>query len=345
MFITIGVVTYNRPELLREAVDSVLSQSFQDFNMIISNDYTPVPVTFDTLGINDDPRVTIINQPVNLGEVKNHNYLLSVANSEYFIWLADDDLLHPEYLQIAYDSIKNCQENNVVAFYAGYTGGPSPEYIFPKNEVVSVTEKYSTGRFITDYTSKKISLVGVYGIMNTEALRIIGGLPRLGNSFGPYSDNIIPILLSHYGKILYVKESLVFLRTHPESLSCCSEEFSAYTSAEEDFMRIFNQVCLGFIPEINRNQVFSNMVKWFSLDELEVLSRSQKYGTYDIIIKYLQYQLQINVPRLTGKYKLYHILYIARLLFAKYVYYKTKAILGKKYGLFGIVGAPPKKQS
>ena len=60
--ITIGMTTYNRPEFLRQAVQSVLQQSYKNFELIISNDFIERAVILEDLGIEDDSRIKIINQ-------------------------------------------------------------------------------------------------------------------------------------------------------------------------------------------------------------------------------------------------------------------------------------------
>src|SRR5690606_24702562 len=124
-----------------------------------------------------------------------------------------------------------------------------------------------------DYTSRKIPLIGCYGLMHADTLRRVGGLPRLGNSFGPYSDTVIPIELIEHGSICWLDEPLIFLRTHAESQSASSAEFSAYTSAEEDFLEILERVCNSNSVKVNMHEIVGNMVKWFARDELAVLSR------------------------------------------------------------------------
>ena len=59
--ITIGLTTYNRPKLLKETVQSVLNQKYKNFKLIIGNDYPESKVTFETLEIDYDSRIDIIN--------------------------------------------------------------------------------------------------------------------------------------------------------------------------------------------------------------------------------------------------------------------------------------------
>ena len=69
--ITICLPTYNRPGLLKQSVQSVLNQTFNNFELIIANDYVEKPLSFEALDIKYDSRIRIINNKTNLGEIKN----------------------------------------------------------------------------------------------------------------------------------------------------------------------------------------------------------------------------------------------------------------------------------
>lgn len=312
--ITVGLITYNRPEFLKEAVHSVLQQSFKNFELIISNDYPEVAVTFDSLGIKNDSRVKIVNQDPNLGEVKNMNYLLEIAQGDWFVWLADDDLLHPEFLMLASKAILDNQELNIVGFFSNYVAASCPEGIFPPPLKSSKCLSYSASSFLMDYSARKNPLIGCYGLMHVGTLRKIGGIPRLGNSFGPYSDTLIPIRLAEHGKLCWLDEPLVFLRTHADALSCKSAEFSAYTTAEDDFLESLKRVCASKTVNIRPDKVMANMITWFSHNEWAVLCRSPSLSKYAASMKFIKYQTSTNLPRLSLKYRINHILLVLRIL-------------------------------
>ena len=330
--VTVGVITYNRPEFLKQAVDSVLCQSYKNFELIISNDYVEVPVTQEALGIENEPRLKIINQVSNLGETKNMNYLLEIAQGEWFVWLADDDLLHPEFLMIASKAILEGQDKSLVGFFSNFRAASSPDGIFPQpiESIESIEYNYIDAPiFINDYTSRKKSLVGCYGIMHVAALRKIGGMPRLGNSFGPYSDTIVPILLVEQGSLCWTDEPLVFLRTHADSLSCKSAYFLAYTSAEEDFLKILSRVCSSNLLNINPDKLIANMIRWFSYNQWEVLHREPSLSKYAVAQRFFMHQLNINLPKLSLKYKIIHIIFLFRFMgirFSYGVYKKHRSI-------------------
>ena len=97
--VTVGLTTYNRKDLLKRAVKSVIRQKYNKFQLLIGNDFEKEKITFKKLGIKKDPRIKIFNHKKNLGERNNMNFLLNKANTKWFTWLADDDYLHRNYLQ------------------------------------------------------------------------------------------------------------------------------------------------------------------------------------------------------------------------------------------------------
>lgn len=96
--LTIGMPTYKNASTVRAAVESLLSQPFGDFELLISDDNSPDD-TFEVcreLAKLDD-RIRLIRQPVNL-KYQNFGFLLREAQTEYFMWAAGDDLWKPAYV-------------------------------------------------------------------------------------------------------------------------------------------------------------------------------------------------------------------------------------------------------
>jgi glycosyltransferase involved in cell wall biosynthesis len=96
--VSVIISTYNRPEYLKQSVASVLSQTIEDFELIICDDgSTPADSVEASLG--DDYRVQYIRSSQNLGTAANNARGYSLARGRYVAHLDDDDLWHPEYLQ------------------------------------------------------------------------------------------------------------------------------------------------------------------------------------------------------------------------------------------------------
>jgi glycosyltransferase involved in cell wall biosynthesis len=96
--LTIGIPAYNNARTLAAAIESLLAQSFTDFRIVISDDAS----TDNTAAIAEsfaakDSRITVIRQPKNLGYTGNFSFLLSRADTPYFMWAAGDDRWGPDY--------------------------------------------------------------------------------------------------------------------------------------------------------------------------------------------------------------------------------------------------------
>ena len=103
-FFSIGVTTYNRPEMLKQTLMSINAQSFSDFEVIVGNDYIQEPLSAELLG-NMDSRIRFINHPQNLGEACNMNTLLNLSRGLYFTWQCDDDLYAPNFLDDVHSAL------------------------------------------------------------------------------------------------------------------------------------------------------------------------------------------------------------------------------------------------
>ena len=150
--------------------------------------------------------------------------------------------------------------------------------------------------------------------MHIGILRKIGGIPRLGNSFGPYGDTLIPILLAEHGRLCWLDEPLVFLTVHANSLSCKSTDFLAYTSAESDFVENLERVCASRDVNVLPDRIIANMIKWFTINEWMVLSREPSLNVYEACRIFIKHQLNVNVPMLSVTHRIRHLLFILRFL-------------------------------
>lgn len=91
--ITIGMPVFNDVDFIELSLKSILAQSYKDFHLIISDDGSSDgsrAICEQYAAI--DNRITYIRQPKNLGISRNMEFLLSQADTPYFMWAADDDL-------------------------------------------------------------------------------------------------------------------------------------------------------------------------------------------------------------------------------------------------------------
>jgi spore maturation protein CgeD len=101
--VSVLLTTYNRPGMLAEAVDSVLAQTYRDFELIILDDNSGDPAQITCLtSIWNEPRVSIYKSGVQPGERAARvryavlaNIGLALARGGYITYLCDDDLYLP----------------------------------------------------------------------------------------------------------------------------------------------------------------------------------------------------------------------------------------------------------
>src|SRR6478672_4549648 len=96
--VSVCIPTYNRAEFLAYAVNSVLAQTYTDFELIIcddgSTDQTP-----ELVHQWQDPRIRYIQHPTNIGRSQNMQSGFKAASGTYFIKFDDDDALTPKFLE------------------------------------------------------------------------------------------------------------------------------------------------------------------------------------------------------------------------------------------------------
>jgi glycosyltransferase involved in cell wall biosynthesis len=112
--IFIGIPTLNRPDYVREAILSVLQQSYQEFVISVS-DNVSTPETQESVRQYveqlNDPRVIFTQQPYNGGEYGQGWYFFNQAKGyDYFIILHDDDRMLPGYIDQAVDRLEQQPE-------------------------------------------------------------------------------------------------------------------------------------------------------------------------------------------------------------------------------------------
>ncbi len=105
--ITILITTYNRSELLKYAIQSVLNQTLKDIEIIILDDASPDD-TKSVVESYSDKRITYIRQTRNVGFTQNFKTGIKKAKGTYIFLLSDDDMiLCPDSLEVLYREMRN----------------------------------------------------------------------------------------------------------------------------------------------------------------------------------------------------------------------------------------------
>lgn len=94
--VSIGIPTYNRPELLENVLRSISNQTYKNIEVIVSDNATSGENKNKVESVIEKykrliPNLTFFPQKENLGAAENFRFVLRKASGKYFMWAADDD--------------------------------------------------------------------------------------------------------------------------------------------------------------------------------------------------------------------------------------------------------------
>ena len=130
--ISVIVPVYKVEKYIHRCIDSILNQTFRDFELIMVDDGSPdnCGAICDEYAAKDNRVVVIHQENGGLSAARNAgiDWAFTNSNSEWLNFIDSDDWVHPEYLQKLYDAAK-C--NNVSVSVCGFerTCGEEPEII------------------------------------------------------------------------------------------------------------------------------------------------------------------------------------------------------------------------
>ncbi len=98
--VSIGLATHNGSRTIRRALDTLLAQTYKNFELIISDNAS----TDETGKICEgyaarDSRIRYVRQKENIGPLRNFKFVADEARGEFFMWAADDDWWHSEFIE------------------------------------------------------------------------------------------------------------------------------------------------------------------------------------------------------------------------------------------------------
>lgn len=100
--VSIAIPTYNCAEFIAQSVESLLGQTFGDFELVIA-DNASTDGTQDVCQryVKADPRVRYVRRTDNIGGPGNFRYVFSLCSARYHKWSTADDYWHPKFLEEA----------------------------------------------------------------------------------------------------------------------------------------------------------------------------------------------------------------------------------------------------
>lgn len=212
--LSIGLPVFNGEKYLREALSSIITQTYEDFELIIcdnaSTDSTPkICREFSK----KDHRIKYYQNKRNFGGPVNHNLTFRLSSGDYFKWAAYDDILTPEYLQRCVEILDN--DPSVVLCHSKVgrideTGTLVGNY--DKWTLKNISSWKPHERF-ADMLNPTNTCWAIHGIMRRSSLK------QKTNLHGDYigSDRNLLAELALLGRVFEVSDHLILRRDHPQT--------------------------------------------------------------------------------------------------------------------------------
>jgi glycosyltransferase involved in cell wall biosynthesis len=135
--VSVLMTSYNREKFIAEAIESVLSSTYTNFELIVVDDGS----ADETVAIaksysQKDPRVQVHRNEKNLGDYHNRNKAASYASGKYIKYLDSDDLMYKHTLQVMVDFMEQFPETAYGVSSSGInTKQPFPHRFLPETAI------------------------------------------------------------------------------------------------------------------------------------------------------------------------------------------------------------------
>lgn len=209
--ITVIIPTYNRSAYLQVALKSVLAQTFTDYRILICNNAS-TDDTAEVIARYHDPRLRVVHRPENVGWLRNFNLALADIETEFLTILCDDDVMHPQALELGINALRKWPTAGIV--HSGFDvideiGTVTiPNERWARDLHVDTLEPGPT--FIKKSLGQWCRVCAPAVMMRTSALPAGGYLPE----DGPFSDQTLWLRFALHHDVGFICESRIALRIH-----------------------------------------------------------------------------------------------------------------------------------
>jgi glycosyltransferase involved in cell wall biosynthesis len=292
--ISIGMPVYNGEKYIGEAIESILAQTYSNFEFIIS-DNASIDRTQEICQryAVHDKRIQYYRNPANLGAAPNYNRAFELSSGEYFKWADYDDLIAPDFIMKCWEILE--QNSDVVLCY------PLSRLIDEHGQVLG---DYSYKAYadasephirFRDFTLHPDTGYQVSGLIRSSAIK----KTSLHGSY-PASDLVFLAELTFYGRFIELTEPLFFPRYHPDQSTKGEQTVERdrvvfFDTSMEDKITLpkwlllkgfLNAIRNGPINQYQKTYCYLQMIRWiFIPDHFRALGKDILIALVKLIMR------------------------------------------------------------
>lgn len=247
MRISVVVVTYNRPEEVKKAVDSLVNQSVKPFEIIIIDNGSTLPLSMKV----DNPIIKQIRFDEEIGVSNARNYGIGIARGEYVAFIDDDCIAGKNWIEEIQKGIRTGAE---------VLGGPlRPRFGAKPPEWWNEKD---LGYFVGVGNAEKENIWGGNMVFEKQIFKKIGVFnPKIGPRKGKLlkgEDSYLIAKAKAQGRVLFLPKAIVFHLVTSERLTLSYIIRWAYNSGKSQ------RIASGHPSPLAFYRFLKAMIAWFN---------------------------------------------------------------------------------
>ncbi len=235
--ISIVTASYNYEQYITETIQSVLNQTYTDWEMIIVDDCS-TDNSIEVIKSFNDNRIKLFVNEKNLGLKGTVKRGIEEAKGDWVVFLESDDMITPDYLEKKVEIAKKYPDVNLIFNDCEFFG--DEKRVFDFNAVLKRTRKilneqtYPIDMFYYFYHSNKIFTFSSVMTKREDLLKI---------NYEPKLDCLLDwhlwVQLAYLGKFYYIPEKLTYWRLHSNSYVQTSTYKTPFDLQFKSYMDVF----------------------------------------------------------------------------------------------------------
>ena len=275
MEISVILPAYNAEQYLRYAIDSILNQSFSDFELIVINDGS-TDKTEDIIMSYDDPRIRYVKNEANLKLIKTLNKGIDLAKGKYIARMDADDVCLPNRLSVEYEYMEKhpeigaCSSKVIHLYPNGKTRKgkyyPSRTSVGCKYCSIFRTPLAHPASFFRSEVLKRFKYQETESALHIEATVLWGELALhdikmnvIDERLLYYRDNENSICHSYTGlmmhnhveRVSYMLKEMLDIEVNVDLLNCIFANGNYSKNRYKESEKVFKDACMSFIEKNN----------------------------------------------------------------------------------------------
>ena len=293
--LTVFITTYNRSAYLEECIESVLAQSYKEFELVIL-DNCSTDNTEEIVNKFSDERIKYLKQNRNIGGINNIKYAFETVESEFFVVFHDDDRMKHNFLEEELNYLeknKRCACVSCNATVMDFLGREKDSYLKESNNVSVKTNEEVFKEYIRD---RKVYVFPSF-MYRTKVIREFDITIR--EEVGPCADVVLysQIALSGY-EVAELPQELIGYRMHEKQDSFMNRDAMCYQLF--DFLKSDEKFSCLLSKYKNEQHSYFKIVRggiiedymYGVMDKKGSITRLREYSLY---IDYKQKDLYVGI--------------------------------------------------